>query len=256
MKLSLDKKIIKDYKSPAQKARLLTENWVSDQIFCPNCGHLKINQYPNNKPAVDFYCSGCKENFELKGKQNTIGAKVVDGAYRTMMERLQSRENPNLFLFTYDFEKLEVLDFLVVPKHFFTPKIIERRKPLGPKAVRAGWVGCNISLLNLPESGKIFFVKNQIIESKEKVLSEWKKTLFLKDENEISEKGWLLDIMKCLDKLGKKEFTINDVYSFEEYLSRLHPENKHIKDKIRQQLQTLRNKNYLDFISKGLYRLK
>jgi len=46
------------------------------------------------------------------------------------------------------------------------------------------------------------------------------------------------------------------VYSFEEYLSRLHPENKHIKDKIRQQLQTLRNKNYLDFISKGLYRLK
>ncbi|MFH1894677.1 MAG: hypothetical protein ABH813_02150, partial [Patescibacteria group bacterium] len=57
------------------------------------------------------------------------------------------------------------------------------------------------------------------------------------------------------DKLGKKEFTLNDMYLFEKALNKLHPENKHIKDKIRQQLQILRDKGYLDFVSRGFYRL-
>ena len=35
----------------------------------------------------------------------------------------------------------------------------------------------------------------------------------------------------------------------------MHPENKHIKDKIRQQLQFLRDRGYLKFINKGKYKL-
>lgn len=254
MILNFDKKLIADYKSPAQKARVLTESWVGCQIFCPNCGCLKIDKYPNSRPVADFYCSNCKEDYELKSKQNIIGTKIVDGAYRTMMERLRSSENPNLFLLSYSLRNLEVLNFLVVPKHFFTPEIIEKRKPLSPTAERAGWVGCNISLQGLPSAGKIFFVKNHIVEPKEKVLSQWQKTLFLREEKEIDAKGWTLDIMKCVDKLNKKYFTLDDVYIFEKKLGRKHPENKHIKDKIRQQLQILRNKGYLDFISRGCYR--
>ncbi|MDO8436106.1 MAG: DpnI domain-containing protein [bacterium] len=255
MILNLDKKLIADYESPSQKTRVLTETWVGNQIFCPNCGHLKIDKYPNNKPVADFYCSICREGYELKSKQNAIGSKIVDGAYKTMMERLESSENPNLFLLSYDITNFEVIDFLVVPKHFFVPEIIEKRKPLSPTARRAEWVGCNISLQNLPLSGKIFFVRNHNVEPKERVLSQWQKTLFLRDEKEISAKGWLLDIMRCVDKLGKREFILNEMYRFESELSLLHPENKHIKDKIRQQLQILRDKGYLDFISKGFYRL-
>lgn len=61
--------------------------------------------------------------------------------------------------------------------------------------------------------------------------------------------------MHCIDKLGKQEFTLNDVYAFESKLSKLHPDNRHTKDKIRQQLQTLRDKGYLDFVSRGHYQL-
>ena len=61
--------------------------------------------------------------------------------------------------------------------------------------------------------------------------------------------------MRCVDKLDKKEFTLNEVYAFENELSLLHPENRHIKDKIRQQLQFLRDKGYLDFVSRGNYQL-
>jgi len=255
MKLTFDTQLATDYKSQSQRARILTESWVDNQIYCPNCGHLNIDKYPNNQPVADFYCSNCQEDYELKSKQNFIGTKIVDGAYRTMMKRLRGNENPNLFLLSYDLNSFDVLNFFVVPKHFFIPEIIEKRKPLAFTAQRAGWVGCNIVLQNIPLSGKIFFVKNHSVEPKNKVLAEWKKTLFLREEKEVSAKGWLLDVMRSIEKLEKREFILDDVYTFENELSKLHPENKHIKDKIRQQLQVLRDKGYLEFVSRGYYRL-
>ena len=88
------------------------------------------------------------------------------------------------------------------------------------------------------------------------MLAGWKKTLFLREEKEAVAKGWLLDVMTCIDKIGKHEFFLDDMYKFESELKLLHPENRHIKDKIRQQLQFLRDKGYLDFISRGHYLLK
>ncbi len=255
MKLTFDTKLAEDYKSQSQKIRVLTEAWVDNVVFCPNCGHLDIERYENNRPVADFYCSNCREEYELKSKQNTTGTKVLDGAYHTMLERLTSSNNPNFFLLNYDLSNFSVINFLVIPKHFFVPEIIEKRKPLAPTARRAGWVGCNILLNSIPQIGKIFFVQNRQIEPKEKVLAKWKKMLFLREEKEVSAKGWLLDTMRSIERLGKREFTLDDIYAFENELSRLHPDNRHIKDKIRQQLQVLREKSYLDFVSRGYYRL-
>lgn len=256
MKLSFDTQLADNYTSQSQRVRVLTETWVNSAIFCPNCGHLNIDKYPNNQPVADFYCSNCKEEYELKSKRASVSAKIVDGAYRTMIERLQSRNNPNFFLLNYDYKSFEVLNFLVIPKHFFIPEIIEKRKPLSPTARRAGWVGCNILLTHIPQTGKIFFVRGGQVEPKEKVLSDWEKTLFLRDEKEISAKGWLLDTMLCVDKIGHKEFSLDEMYAFENDLREKHPDNCHIKDKIRQQLQVLRDKGYLEFTSRGNYRLK
>ncbi len=255
MKLKFDTAITGTLKSLSQKARVLTEDWVDDQIYCPNCGHLDIDKYPNNEPVADFYCPHCREDYELKSKKSTISTKIVDGAYRTMLERLHSDSNPNLFLLSYDLNRFEVLNFLVVPKHFFVPDIIEKRKPLSSTARRAGWVGCSIVLKNIPAAGKIFFVKNRTIEPKSKVISQWQKTLFLRKESEPDARGWTLDVMACLEKLNKPEFSLSDVYAFEREFARKHLGNKHIKDKIRQQLQVLRDRGYLEFIGGGNYRL-
>lgn len=255
MKLVFDEQLAINYRSASQKARILTEHWVDESVFCPNCGRLEIDKYPNNQPVADFFCSNCKEDYELKSKQDSIGTKILDGAYRTKMERLRSSSNPNLFVLNYNLQSLSVLNFFVIPKHFFVPEIIEKRKPLATTARRAGWIGSNILLQKVPQVGKIFLVRQEKIEPKEKVLAEWKKTLFLREEKEISARGWLLDIMRCVEKIGKREFALEDVYKFENELSVLHPENRHIKDKIRQQLQILRDKNYLDFVSRGYYRL-
>lgn len=255
MNLTFDTQIANNYKSQSQKTRVLTERWVNESVFCPNCGYSEIDRYPNNKPVADFFCSNCHEDYELKSKQNSIGTKILDGAYRTKMERLRSSSNPNLFILNYNLSNLYVLDFFVIPKHFFVPEIIEKRKPLATSARRAGWIGSNILLGKIPQTGKIFLVKHRRIEPKEKVLAEWKKTLFLREEKGISARGWLLDVMRCVEKVGESKFMLDDMYVFEKELAKRYPNNRHIRDKIRQQLQILRDRGYLSFAGGGKYQL-
>jgi type II restriction enzyme len=56
-------------------------------------------------------------------------------------------------------------------------------------------------------------------------------------------------------ELDKKEFTLQEMYDFVPRLEGLHPGNKHVPDKIRQQLQVLRDNGILEFGSPGKYRL-
>ncbi len=49
-------------------------------------------------------------------------------------------------------------------------------------------------------------------------------------------------------------FSLNEVYGFEEELKSKHPENNFVKDKVRQQLQILRDRNIIEFVSRGKYR--
>ena len=244
------------YRSPSQRVRFLSEYWVSKEIFCPHCGGENLSDFKNNRPVADFYCENCDEEYELKSKKNTIGSTIMDGAYKTMVERLQSHNNPNFFFLSYNPQNHSVKDFIVIPKHFFVPSIIKKRKPLPPSARRSGWVGCTILLKNIPHSGRISYIKDGQIESKEKVLKKWQKTLFLRDAKKTELRGWLLDIMNYIDILNQKEFTLQDMYAFEGELSKKHPKNKNIKEKIRQQLQFLRDKGHLVFLSRGKYRVK
>src|SRR4051795_9123633 len=148
------------YSSGSQNARAWTEAWVSAWAYCPHCGNARISPFPNNSPLADFYCPSCKEEFELKSQKGTFGTRVVDGAFKTKCERLAASNNPNLLLMNYDLKSLAVVNLFIIPKQFFVREIIEERKPLAATARRAGWIGCNILLKEIPETGKIFYVRN------------------------------------------------------------------------------------------------
>jgi type II restriction enzyme len=253
LKLGFEESPQAAYDSGSQNARVLTEAWASKHAFCPNCGHAQLSRFPNNSPVADFYCGSCNEEFELKGQKSAFRAKILDGAYRTMCERLAEQNNPNLMLLNYT-PKSGVNNFLVVPKHFFVADIIEERKPLRVGARRAGWVGCNILLSQVPEAGKIHIVRSGVVVDRQEVLDQWKKTIFLRDETAAS-RGWLLNVLKCVDTINAKEFNLDDVYVFESRLSGLYPMNQHVRQKIRQQLQVLRDRGYLTFLGRGRYRL-
>jgi type II restriction enzyme len=126
---------------------------------------------------------------------------------------------------------------------------------LAPTARRAGWIGSNILLNQVPQSGKIFIVREGRLEPKDVVLAKWNNTLFLRDQGQEA-RGWLIEVMKCVEAIDKREFQIDDIYAFEDRLSQLYPGNQNVRPKIRQQLQFLRDRGYLDFLKRGYYRLR
>lgn len=240
--------------SGSQKARVWTEAWVLAQMYCPSCGEKPLTDYINNKPVADFYCGLCSEDFELKSTKGKFGKKITDGAYATMMTRLQSDSVPSLMLLRYTAANKMVQDLSVIPKQFFVTDLIEERKPLSQNARRAGWVGCNILIDKVPKAGRIDLVRQRIAVPKDIVLQKWEKTNFLRRQN-LDAKGWVLDVLNCVEQIGQAEFTLDDVYKFENYLSEMHPDNNHVKPKIRQQLQKLRDAGILEFIARGRYRV-
>lgn len=243
------------YISRSQKIRVLSEHWAEIQLFCPNCGRHSFRRHVSGRPVADFFCPDCREEYELKSQKNRFSKKVANGAYATMMERLNANDNPNLFLLRYDLRQLTVKDLFVVPKQFFTPEIIEERKPLASTARRAGWIGCNILLQNIPPSGRIALVRDGVVAPKANVLASWRTTLFLREKVDAAARGWLLSMMKCIEQIGRRTFSLEDVYSFEAELKRQYPANEHVRAKMRQQMQFLRDRGYLEFLGKGKYQL-
>jgi type II restriction enzyme len=242
------------FDSPSQNARVWTEQWVHTHLFCPNCGAANALKYERNRPVADFYCARCAEEYELKSQKTRFGARVVDGAFGTMCDRLAADNNPNLILMNYSHTALAVTDLFVVPKHFFVRDIIEERKPLALTARRAGWVGCNILIGRVPDTGKVYVVRDGKPLPKAQVLAKWESTLFLRDARPDA-RGWLIDVMKCVEAIGRRDFTLDEVYAFEGRLQAIYPNNRNVRPKIRQQIQVLRDRGFLTFEGRGRYAL-
>ncbi|MGO3737244.1 MAG: DpnI domain-containing protein, partial [Moraxellaceae bacterium] len=104
MNLHFNQSLAKNYKSPSQIIRVLSENWVATNSYCPSCNTQPLSAFANGKPVADFYCANCSEQYELKSKKSKLSNIINDGAYKTMIERINSEDNPNFFLLTYSKE--------------------------------------------------------------------------------------------------------------------------------------------------------
>lgn len=253
MELQFDINLTEKYNSNSQIARHLTENWMRKNMYCPRCGHPHINQFENNRPVADFFCPICNNEYELKSKDGVIGHKVNDGAYETMIERITSNQNPDFFFMSYSKVDCTVKNLVLIPKHFFVPDIIEKRKPLSQAARRAGWVGCNIVIEKIPRQGIIPIISNGKVIDSDQVIAKVNISTRLETQN-ISSRGWIMDILNCVNKTPSSIFSLEEMYSFEPELQNKYPENHNVKPKIRQQLQLLRDKGFIEFLGNGKYR--
>ncbi|MBQ9835832.1 MAG: restriction endonuclease [Akkermansia sp.] len=253
MDLRFDTTLIKGYKSASQQARIMTEEWLARNMYCPICGAESIQKAESNAPVKDYVCKSCRAQYELKSKKSTTArfkSSVVDGVYRTMIERISSLENPSFFFMHYD--RYEVNNLIIVPKCFFIPDIIQKRTQLKSTAARAGWEGCNILLGLVPDTAKIPIVRNGHVLPTEDVCKKYNQIYALQTKS-IESRGWLFDVLQCTERLGAT-FSLNQVYSFVDLLKEKHPRNNNIEAKIRQQLQFLRDKGIIEFLSPGVYR--
>lgn len=255
MNLDFNTNITNQYHSNTQKARVLTEQWVLDNLYCPRCGNAHILHFENNRPVADFYCPSCNNQFELKSKVGPIRNKINDGAYSTMISRITSNQNPDFLFMSYSKIEYRVKDLIIIPRHFFTPSVIEARAPLSQSARRAGWIGCNILIDKIPLQGRIDIVKDGLVNSALDVVRCVNRSNSLYIES-IDKRSWLIDVLNCINQIPQDLFTLGDVYKFAHFLSTLYPQNKNVEAKIRQQLQILRDKGYIEFLGNGVYRKK
>jgi type II restriction enzyme len=144
---------------------------------------------------------------------------------------------------------------LLIPKMFFSESVIEKRKPLASHARRAGWVGCNILLSEIPSDWKIVVISDGVPVLKKQVREEFSRVKQLA-EVPPSLRGWTLDVLGAIRRLGKPGFSLQELYGFESELKSLHPRNQNVRPKIRQQLHVLRDVGLISFLSPGIYRLR
>ena len=162
MNISMLGELATAYKSGSQQARVVTETWGEYNLYCPNCSSPKLDRLPHNNRASDFCCPKCRFWFQLKGQKSRIGNSVSDGAYAAMMDAIRRDETPNFYFMHYDLATWSIRNLLLVPSFAFPASAIIKRNPLSINARRAGWVGCNIVMSNIPEFGKIFYIQNGI----------------------------------------------------------------------------------------------
>jgi type II restriction enzyme len=243
------------YHSASQRARVATEEWGEENLYCLKCSADSLKPTRHGTPAIDFHCSNCDSPYQLKSLSRPISNRIPDAAYSAMRHAIVTGNTPNLFVLSYGMDSWRVNDLILVPSFVFTMSAVEKRRPLADTARRAGWVGCDIILGRIPPDAKIPLISAGKSGGVAAARHQYKSLAPL-SKLALRGRGWSLDVLNVVRSLGKKTFTLADVYKHCDELSALHPNNLHVAPKVRQQLQVLRDLGFIEFISPGNYRFK
>ncbi|MFZ0819514.1 MAG: DpnI domain-containing protein [Candidatus Acidiferrales bacterium] len=254
MQLALPRESAAKYHSASQRARVATEEWAEENLYCLKCSANSLAPTPRGTPAIDFNCPDCKSPYQLKSLSRRFSYRIRDAAYSAMKQAIQTGNTPNLFVLSYGIDSWRVNDLILVPSFAFTMSAVEKCPPLAATARRAGWIGCNILLGRIPADAKIPIISSGKPESAASARRHL-KSLRPFSNLTLKRRGWTLDVLNVVRSLGKKSFTLDEVYVHADELAALHPDNRHVRDKIRQQLQAIRDLKLLRFRGNGEYDL-
>jgi len=238
-----------------QRARVISEGWFALQGYCLNCDSPKLEATTAGTIARDFECPVCGQPYELKSAAKAHTRIVQDGGFDAMMRRIKAQEAPALMLMHYA-PDWSVKRLVAVHPVFLTPAVIRKRpKPhLRPKTGQAYWM-CDLDLTAIPPDGKIVVVGEGVARSHAATRKDFRESLRFGDVP-LAKRGWAALVLAAVRKIGKREFTLAEVYAHEDAMHAAYPENSHVRPKIRQQMQVLRDLGYVEFLSqRGEYRL-
>lgn len=255
MRLQMPLTLAAEYKSPSQRARVISEEWGRINLYCVRCCSPRLEPSPPNNRVVDFVCPRCTACFQLKSQSHAFSRRITDAAYGAMRQAIEENRAPHLLALHYEPLRWTVQSVILIPSFALTLSSLERRNPLGAAARRKGWIGCNILLMNIPMDARITLVSEGIPVKPELVHDQYVRLQSL-EHMPHERRGWTLDVLNIVRSLGKPQFSLAEVYGHSGELQRLHPRNLHVRDKIRQQLQRLRDMGLLEFIGGGKYLLK
>ena len=109
---------------------------------------------------------------------------------------------------------------------------------------------------NISQAKQIIEIAQKNLEIDLKIIEKEKNYLNFIWTNSITNslKGWKKEIFIVLNLDKNQFFDLEEIYFYENYFKKIYPENKFIKDKIRQSLQYLRNDGLIEFVADGKYK--
>ena len=218
--------VAEGYKSLSQRARRISEDWATRNLYCLACASDHLDAARANTQVLDYSCSICGALYQLKSKKGRFGQRVTNSQYHVKMQAIAEGRAPHYAFLQYSTLTEAVTDLFVVPGHFLTPAAVERRPPLSANAVRRGWVGSNILLGQLPPEARVPVVQAGISRNPAVVRDEWGHYRFLAGKRG----GWAADVLSCIRVLEQEkqtqEFTLQEFYwRFEAELASWHMAN-------------------------------
>jgi type II restriction enzyme len=169
-----------------------------------------------------------------------------------MTATIREGRTPSFLLLGYS-PTWDVQELTAVHHSLITQDCIEERRPLGPMARRAGWIGCNIILPKIALEGRIPLVTAGNAHARGASRMAFARLQFL-SKMSAKRRGWAASLLNLLRQLPGDRFSLSDAYIFEAHLAKLYPENNNVRPKIRQQLQVLRDTGIIQFEARGLYK--
>lgn len=255
MNLEMPVVLAAGYSSRSQRVRVITEGWAERNLYCAHCRAPRLDRSRNNARLVDFVCPSCSATYQLKSLSRPFARRIVDSAYLPMRRAAEEGRVPHLLALRYSPASWKAVDLILVPGFAITASCIEMRNPLSPKARRRGWVGCSILLSNVPLDARIPVISGGIPADPGLVRSLFGRVEPLEGLDHQS-RGWALDVLHVARSVGKPEFDLQEIYAHSSELRSLHPGNRHVHEKIRQQLQRLRDMGLVEFLGAGHYALR
>ena len=222
-------------KSNQQAVKNATEAWAAENLYCPKClGKLAVLKA--NVEVKDFDCLKCKETYQLKARKTSIGKTITGADYFCMRQAIVGNTHPSIFLLQYDPKTGFVLNVLAIHKHCISVSCLKKNK--SPVKGRPGKYLSKFLLPKILRSGRVPIVSfgNEI--PKKTVKRLWADAESISEVMSSYRHGWKRELVLYIDQLGTS-FRTEDAYGCAARLKRKFPNNKTVKEKIRQVLRDL-----------------
>lgn len=169
--------------------------------FCLACDSKALVRTAPNTRCTDFCCPLCKHQYELKTFRRRPLRSLIDGAYETMMSRVQGGTAPTLFMLERN-EGWRVTGLSALHSVFLTPSVIEKRNLLPVTARRAGWVGCKIRIDQLAPDAELHIIRSGKPQPREQLRREFQRFQPLAQLS-AAERGWTSLVLKVVRRFGQ-----------------------------------------------------
>ena len=240
-------------RSTSQQTREATERWVDDNLYCVNCGRRQLERLRAGTPFRDFECGSCSEPFELKSATRLLSGPIPAGGYDRSLEAFREGRVPSFLLLSYSPATRKVTDLLAVNRVLISPMALRRRERPLARPGREKYYLSSIDLSRVPDCARVPIVRHGFERPARFVRQSWDRFAFVRKPAEPEDRDWIRDVLSCIARLPGREFALRELYDFEPELAALYPNNRHIRDKVRQKLQVLCRKGVLRRVVAGVY---